>query len=280
MSSFETRSPHPPQFSSSHQSSFLDMSPSYQTTGPAAYAADGYRAGITPPDSPALSPYQSVDHHEALDYALSSDQLESIVTGIRQLPTPSRSSGGGPERYSDFTEEDRRRRYPQIRPDPALNAALREKFPSVQGPVVIAIANHRLQADELHKLDSDLTRRGNDGRVKGTSIEEYPELQNLIDPLTTYFRILLASRTNLHELQRLADVSQQYISHLIALAATYEWAAVLAYHFDFYRVRMREMKDGNYSGWAQVDAELHARHLTSRERSRFAADRTTSTGGR
>ncbi|TFK88417.1 hypothetical protein K466DRAFT_445907, partial [Polyporus arcularius HHB13444] len=156
--------------------------------------------------------------------------------------------------------------------------ALREKFPSVKGSVVTAIANHKFEAEELHKLDSNLGRRSYDGQ--GTGVQEYPVLQSLIDPLTTYFRILLASCTSVYDLQLLADGSHQYLSRLVAFAATYEWAAVLAYHFDFFRARVREMKDRNYSRWAHVDAGLHARHLTGREGSRYAADHTTSTGGR
>ncbi len=252
------------------------MSSSHPYPGPVAYSA--YPSGISPPGSPALLSDQSIGHH---DYSLSTDQLSNIVAGIRQLPTPSQNSSRR-ERYSDLTEEQlqeqRRRRHPQIGPDPALDLALREKFPSVKGSVVTAIANHKFEADELHKLDSNLGRRGYDGQ--GTGPEGYPVLQSLIDPLTTYFRILLASRTNVYDLQLLADGSHQYLSHLVAFAATYEWVAVLAYHFDFFRARVREMKDRNYSEWAHVDAGLHARHLTGRERSTYAADHTTSTGGR
>ncbi|RPD64168.1 hypothetical protein L227DRAFT_320030 [Lentinus tigrinus ALCF2SS1-6] len=122
------------------------------------------------------------------------------------------------------------------------------------------------------------TTRGSD--AQGSTIADYPTLQSLVDPLTTYFRILIAACTSVYDLLQLADGSHQYLSQLVAFEGKYEWAAVLAYHFDFYRAQVREMKRGNYAGWAQVtvNAALHVRHLAGREKG-YAAARTPSVAG-
>ena len=264
-------------FSSSHRTSFLDMSPSQRATsspGPAAYYAPNvYLPGISsPPGSPnSISPCQKIGQSETESYTLSSDQLSRIVTGIRQLPIPSRNSHIGSESV-ETTSKERLSRY-DAQFTPAIGVVKRDMFPSIRATVLAAVIDHTLEGDELHKLDSDMARRkgriafdryGREFDGQGTTTEDYPTLQSLIDPLTTYFRVLIASCSSITDLQELAGASHQYVSQLVTFADKYEWAAVLAYHFDFYRARVREMKRGYYSGWAHVDGGLYTRHLTGR----------------
>lgn len=148
-------------------------------------------------------------------------------------------------------------------------------FPTLEPSVLSAVMRHTFNEDELYKLDSDSIRRK--GRVafdrhgrgfdaSGTSTEDYPTLPSLLDPLTTYFRILLAACTDVAHLQQLADGSHQYIARLAAFADRYDWPAVLAYHFDFYRLRLQDMRSGRVSRWGEVDVGLHGQHLAGREK--------------
>lgn len=159
---------------------------------------------------------------------------------------------------------------------PSLEA-LRHMFPTTRGSYISAVANHTFEAHDLYKLDSDAARRN--GRTlfdlygRGTTIQgegpaDYPTPEALLDPLATYFRILVAAtaQADAGAALALADAGFAYVAHVVALAGRYEWAAVLAYHFDFHRTRALEMRRGELPGrWADVDVGLLARHLVGKE---------------
>lgn len=249
--------------SSSHRSSFLDMSEHHPVqSNPEARSQTRIYTPIpgparlpqmSAPDTPTPHPCERLRLPES--YTLSPEQLAQLVAAVQQASASSQSSPG--------------------RPGSTARDALQEAFEFVRGEVLSAVVSHSLEEDEIHKLSSDPGR--NRGRVsfdrygrgfdaQGTSIEDYPTLQSLLDPLATYFRILLASCANVNDLQCLADGSHQYIARLSAFADKYEWPAVLAYHFDFHHMLLREMRTGEYGGWGAVDVGLHARYLAGREK--------------
>ncbi|RPD76368.1 hypothetical protein L226DRAFT_611763 [Lentinus tigrinus ALCF2SS1-7] len=252
------------------------MSPRNRATpfpGPSAYyAANVYMPDVSPTASPKVLPCQRIGWTEADSYTLSSDQVSRIVTGIREFPSPPQSSSGGSERNLATYAGQPRRRYPPFGPESPLDPALRQMFPSIRETVLEAVTKHQLDEDEFHKLASDPTRRK--GRV---AFDRYD--QGVRCP-REHHRRLPDSAKPLYDLLQLADGSHQYLSQLVAFEGKYEWAAVLAYHFDFYRAQVREMKRGNYAGWAQVtvNAALHVRHLAGREKG-YAAARTPSVAG-
>ncbi|CAL1700629.1 unnamed protein product [Somion occarium] len=119
-------------------------------------------------------------------------------------------------------------------------------FPHIDEETMTAILNHDFPAAELYKLDTRRIQESswhivdlNDSLVSFRSVpsarEIYQNLDALMIPLNTYFSIL---------------------SHLIKIAAQYEWSAVLLYHFAFFARRCNEMLHGDYSGWAKIDVDL------------------------
>ena len=159
--------------------------------------------------------------------------------------------------------------------DPVFET-LRDKFPTIRGSCIRQIKAHIFEAHNIYQLDSDFNRRdgltlfdrfGRGQCVQGERFRDYSSLNALLDPLFTYFRILVASvgAADATEGLALADATLAYVARLIQFAEKYEWNAVLAYHFDFHRMRLREMRHGEYGGWAGLGEELRARHLVGRE---------------
>ncbi|KZP17752.1 hypothetical protein FIBSPDRAFT_670926, partial [Athelia psychrophila] len=152
--------------------------------------------------------------------------------------------------------------------------SLLAQFPTVEAATISAILSHDLRATELFKLDSryrDKTER-QVLAFNGTSLEvasrdslakEYKSLNSVSVPLGTYFSILLAAVpiTVISELRTLGQHFLWYTTHLLKLSADYEWAAVLAYHTDFFNTRRREMTEGIYVGWGRIDHDLHGEYL-------------------
>ena len=257
----------------SHRSSFLDLSPDYPAPDQQEHARSRTRIYTPVPGStqsqtnyngtPSMLPCERLGLAES--YTLSRDQLVQLVSAVQQLSAPPQTNSAPPSHARQTLDQ------------------LQEEFDFVRGEMLRAVITHTLEEDELHKLDSDRARSR--GRVsfdrygrgfdaQGTSTHDYPTLESVVDPLTTYFRVLLAALSSLSPsspssqvaVRALADGSHQYLARLTAFAGKYEWAAVLRYHFDFHRFRLCEMRMGEYGGWGAVDVGLHARHLAGREK--------------
>lgn len=140
-------------------------------------------------------------------------------------------------------------------------------FPHVAHDVLDAILNHELPAAQLYKLD---TRRISESewhivdiedstvtfRCVPSALEIYKTLDSLLVPLNTYFSILCVhAMSNGHPIT-LPLHFFHYSSHLVKIAAQYEWHAVLLYHFAFFARRCSEMLHGNYAGWDKIDVDL------------------------
>ncbi|PSR72917.1 hypothetical protein PHLCEN_2v11220 [Hermanssonia centrifuga] len=130
-----------------------------------------------------------------------------------------------------------------------------------------AILNHELPAAELYKLDTrrileaqwhliDLEDSTVSFRCVPSALEIYQTLDSLLVPLNTYFSILCIHGLSNGQPVTLPCHFFRYSSHLIKIAAQYEWQAVLLYHFAFFARRCCEMSQGSYAGWEKIDVDL------------------------
>ena len=141
-------------------------------------------------------------------------------------------------------------------------------FQHVDREVLTAILNHELPAAQLYKLD---TRRLSESdwqmvdlqdssspsfRCVPSTLDIYRTLDSLLVPLNTYFSILCVHGLSNGQPATLPCHFFRYSSHLVKVAAQYEWQAVLLYHFAFFARRCSEMLAGNYAGWDKIDVDL------------------------
>ena len=154
--------------------------------------------------------------------------------------------------------------YPPAGHEPNDIASL---FRHVDDDLLTAILNHELPAAQLYKLDTrriaeaewhmvDLEDSTVSFRCVPSALEIYKTLDSLLVPLNTYFSILCV-----HGLQNGQPITLpcyffKYSSHLVKIAAQYEWHAVLLYHFAFFARRCSEMLQGKYGGWEKMDVDL------------------------
>ncbi|CAL1700628.1 unnamed protein product [Somion occarium] len=140
-------------------------------------------------------------------------------------------------------------------------------FPHIDEETMTAILNHDFPAAELYKLDTRRIQESswhivdlNDSLVSFRSVpsarEIYQNLDALMIPLNTYFSILSVHALSNGQPITVPHYFFKYSSHLIKIAAQYEWSAVLLYHFAFFARRCNEMLHGDYSGWAKIDVDL------------------------
>ena len=135
--------------------------------------------------------------------------------------------------------------------------------------MLLDIARHKFKPKDFFKLDSHFWEKGDldkgeDSKSHAGLPKEYPSLSSLLTPLLTYFWVLENFATSAGDLEAtcvIADGATIYTSHILALHQQYQWGAVYHYHFDFHYLCRPKMQDGNYSGWAQTDAELMNCHL-------------------
>ncbi|EPT05788.1 hypothetical protein FOMPIDRAFT_1092138, partial [Fomitopsis schrenkii] len=158
--------------------------------------------------------------------------------------------------------------------------SLLDLFPTVKAGVLLDIARHDFEPSDLYKLDSKyrdkaersiLDLSGGTITLRRTTTKDYPSFNSLFPPLTVYFQILLAfaaSSNNAYLTFQVGRASMAYLRQLEIFHEEYQWSAVLAYHMEFHHLRLREMANGDYGGWARIDTELQAQHLVGRERSR------------
>ncbi|KAI0079158.1 hypothetical protein K474DRAFT_708208 [Panus rudis PR-1116 ss-1] len=157
---------------------------------------------------------------------------------------------------------------------PSDSTALFLYFPSVNPSVLRAVVGHTLDPDDVYLL-GESAEPGYNPDV----LERYSTLASLIQPLATYFQILVTYASTYHPSSHLATskkhpqassstdpatspvllisrASLTYITHITQLSGTYPWRAVLRYHMAFHKERMAEMREGNYDGWARCDERL------------------------
>lgn len=107
--------------------------------------------------------------------------------------------------------------------------------------------------------------RGADTRpapLEQEPLAKYPKLQDLVDLLKRYFRVLATYRTAKSATIKAAE--KAYLDNLANLDREYTWDAVLNYHLAFFHCRLWDMKGGDYDGWMTTDADLQLKHLSGR----------------
>ncbi|KAJ7122618.1 hypothetical protein C8R46DRAFT_815203, partial [Mycena filopes] len=150
--------------------------------------------------------------------------------------------------------------------------SLYDLFPSLEAGQLLEIARHEFRPADLHKLDTCFRDRSDIDRLedsKGKVPKDFPSLHSLINPLTLYFRVLVAFATSSGDAEAtrvISDGSARYYEHLHDLHQRYEWAAVVEYHLQYHLLRRREMVNGDYSYWGRPDGDLQSRYLFSRMR--------------
>ncbi|PBK81256.1 hypothetical protein ARMGADRAFT_881894, partial [Armillaria gallica] len=145
-------------------------------------------------------------------------------------------------------------------------------FPEVEVATITSVIQHELRASDIYKLDprhrdkaerKTLELNGTKLELSNddTALKEYKTLNSIIDPLSTYFSILIMHAQPSGKSALLAVQLFRYTAHLSRIASEYEWHVVVSYHMAFFTKRRREMMDGNYAGWGKIDLELRGEHL-------------------
>lgn len=142
-------------------------------------------------------------------------------------------------------------------------------FPHVEDETMASIIRHDLPAADLYKLDSrrilesqwDLVDTSLDDsaesiRSTSAATDIYQNLDSLVVPLNAYFSVLSFHGLANGQPTMLPCFFFRYSSHLVKIAAQYEWPAVVLYHFAFHARRCKEMRVGDYSGWGKMDVDL------------------------
>ncbi|ETW80788.1 hypothetical protein HETIRDRAFT_45502, partial [Heterobasidion irregulare TC 32-1] len=97
-----------------------------------------------------------------------------------------------------------------------------------------------------------------------SSAKEYRSLNLVIIPLSTYFSILGSAIAPITpSIGSVISGFWAYTASLMQFALEYNWAAVHAYHADFFIAQRREMQTGNYSKWGCIDLDIQTCHLFS-----------------
>ncbi|KAJ3887517.1 hypothetical protein GG344DRAFT_55558 [Lentinula edodes] len=136
--------------------------------------------------------------------------------------------------------------------------------PSIDDAVITEIACHDFAASSLWKLVVSAGRivpghpiRSPDDR---DAYLQYPTIESLLPHLFAYFSVL-ASCARVSGMNNVActvmNGSYIYVVSLIDMANQFEWPYVLDYHIGYMNNRLREMRQGDYTGWGPIDLELY-----------------------
>ncbi|KDQ17030.1 hypothetical protein BOTBODRAFT_223454 [Botryobasidium botryosum FD-172 SS1] len=178
---------------------------------------------------------------------------------------------------------------PSVTAPHANGRPLSKTFPTIDVSVLAEIMRHEFKPRHLYKLDSypwdksDRTvfhLKGGHFAVKDSPcIKDYPSYSSLIDPLEIYFNVLVQALVGSGRASVVAEASlafSKYLTQLRKFSDDNEWAAVLQYHMECYHKRIREMEQGDYSGWAYIDSEARDKFLRQRPRTHAPISRKSS----
>ncbi len=171
--------------------------------------------------------------------------------------------------------------------------SLASLFPHVDQDVIASIVHHELPGAEIYKLDSrrilestwNLVEVNMDESTMSlhsapSTTDTFPTLDSLLVPLNAYFSILCVHGLSHGQSPLLPYHLFRYSSHLVKIAAQYEWAAVLSYHFASFSRRCKEMRKGDCSGWGRVDMDLMEELLVPNQKKRHGSVHAFSGGCR
>ncbi|KAL4264360.1 hypothetical protein AB1N83_005173 [Pleurotus pulmonarius] len=144
-------------------------------------------------------------------------------------------------------------------------------FPEVEASVLQSVVKHELRPQHLHKLitttavkpiaSTALIYTADGFQVQEPSVtRELPTFNIFLKALTLYFDVL---STNIFlttgDIATYAHVARGgyiYLRSLNHYLTMYTYRTVLEFHMVFHAKRLREMEDGDYSGWSRTDGEL------------------------
>ena len=162
-------------------------------------------------------------------------------------------------------------------------------FPHVDPDVIASIVRHEFPGAEIYKLDSrrilestwNLIEVNMDESTLSllsapAAIETYTTLDSLFVPLNTYFSVLCVHELSKTQAPMLPYHFFRYSSHLVKIAAQYEWAAVLSYHLASFSRRCKEMRKGDFTGWGRVDMDLMEQFLVPNQKKCYGTVHTFS----
>ncbi|KAI0722950.1 hypothetical protein C8Q76DRAFT_721082 [Earliella scabrosa] len=154
-------------------------------------------------------------------------------------------------------------------------------FPHVDQDVIASIVHHELPGAEIYKLDSRRILESTWHLIEvnmdestislhsaPSATETYATLDSLLVPLNAYFSVLCVHGLSHGQSPMLPCHLFRYSSHLVKIAAQYEWSAVLSYHLASFSRRCKEMRKGDYSGWGRVDMDLMEEFLVPHQKKR------------
>ncbi|EJF61252.1 hypothetical protein DICSQDRAFT_136805 [Dichomitus squalens LYAD-421 SS1] len=164
-------------------------------------------------------------------------------------------------------------------------------FPHVDQDVIASIVGHEFSGAELYKLDSrrilESTWHLIEVNMDESTIslhsapaatETYPTLDSLLVPLNAYFSVLSVHELSGGQSPMLPYYFFRYSSHLVKIAAQYEWSAVLSYHLASFSRRCKEMRKGDFAGWGRVDMDLMEEFLVPNQKKRYGTVHAFSSG--
>ncbi|KAI9000992.1 hypothetical protein BD414DRAFT_473300 [Trametes punicea] len=169
---------------------------------------------------------------------------------------------------------------PPIYPPSQDLQSIASLLPHVELEVIASVVRHELPGVEVYKLDSrrilestwNIVEVMDDStvsvRAAPLAIEMYPTLDSLLVPLNAYFSILSVNGLSNGQSALLPCHFFRYSSHLVKIAAQYEWKAVLSYHLAFFARRVKDMRKGDYSGWGRVEMDLMEEFLVPHQQKR------------
>ncbi|KAL4255154.1 hypothetical protein AB1N83_013084 [Pleurotus pulmonarius] len=178
-----------------------------------------------------------------------------------------------------------------INPAAGTSSILRY-FPEVEASVLQSVVKHELRPQQLHKLitttsvkplaSTSLIYTIDGFQVQEPSVtRELPTFNIFLKALTLYFDVLstnvFLTTGNISTYAHVARGGYIYLRSLNHYLTIYTYRTVLEFHMVFHAKRLREMEDGDYSGWSRTDGELVLQILQpSTAATQLSADRSSS----
>ncbi|KAG9219448.1 hypothetical protein CCMSSC00406_0005342 [Pleurotus cornucopiae] len=149
-------------------------------------------------------------------------------------------------------------------------------FPEIESSILLSVIKHELRPQQLHKLITSTNVKQlnpnslfitTDGlQVAEASLSrELPSFALFIRTLTVYLDILTNHVTlttnNAAMVCHIAHGGFFYLKMLNYYSSIYTYKAILDFHMVFHAKRLREMEQGNYSGWSKIDSNAVAEFL-------------------
>ncbi|KDQ22080.1 hypothetical protein PLEOSDRAFT_1109201 [Pleurotus ostreatus PC15] len=155
--------------------------------------------------------------------------------------------------------------------NPAAGASsILRYFPEIEASVLQSVVKHELRPQHLHKLltttnTKPITPQSLIYTVDGFQVQEpsvtreLPTFNVFLKALTLYFDILstnvLISTGNVTTYAHVAHGGYFYLRSLNHYLTIYTYRTVLDFHMVFHAKRLREMEDGDFTGWSRTDNE-------------------------